>query len=296
MSAACRAWGLLRGEPGVFRGHTRGCQAWQPGTAYPRVHARKTAACQRVRPASSRSQAATACSSRRASRRRAARAWLAVTEFVRGGRRRDRGGVPAGAKRPRRCRRRPWPSRRDSSALPNEDKNQLVLCARGRNRPDRRSGSAPDLGVRDRDPEALLERPRAPCPRGSRGPRPGARRRRSGRPRTWRARPRARRPARSRRCRRRRRCRPPPAARRSPPAAGFASAIASSGSETQKASFDWFVAGETTSTSAPSISSPRVARSRSASTGSGVRTSSFIVSVRTRPARCKRRSDRGRRR
>ena len=40
--------------------------------------------CQRPRPDSSRNQAATACSSRRASRRRAARAWLAVTVLARG--------------------------------------------------------------------------------------------------------------------------------------------------------------------------------------------------------------------
>ena len=49
-----------------------------------RAEAVQNGRCQRVRPASSRSQAATACSSRLASRRRAARAWLAVTELVRG--------------------------------------------------------------------------------------------------------------------------------------------------------------------------------------------------------------------
>jgi hypothetical protein len=48
---------------------------------YPRSDA-ENGRCQRVRPASSRSQAATACSSRRAARRRAARAWLAEIEFV----------------------------------------------------------------------------------------------------------------------------------------------------------------------------------------------------------------------
>jgi hypothetical protein len=51
-----------------------------PGAAT-RARERKTAPCQGVRPASSRSHAATACSSRRAARRRAARAWLAEIEF-----------------------------------------------------------------------------------------------------------------------------------------------------------------------------------------------------------------------
>src|SRR5215218_182749 len=61
-----------------------------------------------------------------------------------------------------------------------------------------------------------------------------------------------------------------------------ASAIAWSGSETQNASLDWLLAGETTSTSAPSTSWPSVARSRSASTGSGVSTRSFIAGIGTR--------------
>src|SRR4051795_9589188 len=51
--------------------------------------------------------------------------------------------------------------------------------------------------------------------------------------------------------------------------------MASSESETQNATFDWLVAGEITSTSAPSTSSPSVERSTFASTGSGVTTSSF---------------------
>jgi hypothetical protein len=70
-----------------------------------------------------------------------------------------------------------------------------------------------------------------------------------------------------------------------------ASAIAWSGSDTQNASLDWFVAGETTSTSAPSTSSPSVARSMSASTGSGVRTSSFMGAAlpgAVEPKRCRR--------
>ena len=52
-------------------------------------------------------------------------------------------------------------------------------------------------------------------------------------------------------------------------------AIASSESDTQNAIFDRFEAGETTSTSAPRTSSPSAERSRDASTGSGVTTSSF---------------------
>ena len=87
------SWGRHQRMP---RGH--------PLVGYPRRRA-ANGRCQRARPASSRSQAATACSSRRASRRRAARAWLAVTELV-------RGTVVAGARR-RRGRRSP--SRRGRS-------------------------------------------------------------------------------------------------------------------------------------------------------------------------------------
>src|SRR3954453_1557754 len=70
-----------------------------------------------------------------------------------------------------------------------------------------------------------------------------------------------------------------------------ASSIASSGSETQNATLDWLVAGEMTSTSAPSTSSPSTERSRSASTGSGVRTGSFTW----KPLPPGRRAQRGRR-
>ena len=75
--------------------------------------------------------------------------------------------------------------------------------------------------------------------------------------------------------RRRRRCPPPRGARRCRSRRSVASAIASSGSETQNASLDWLVAGERTSTSAPLTSSPRVSRRNAASIGSGVTTSSF---------------------
>src|SRR5215212_2350056 len=59
--------------------------------------------------------------------------------------------------------------------------------------------------------------------------------------------------------------------------------MASSLSETQNAMRDWLAAGETTRTSAPSTSSPSVLRSSEASTGSGVSTSSFMLTALPRP-------------
>src|SRR4051812_31154588 len=58
-----------------------------------------------------------------------------------------------------------------------------------------------------------------------------------------------------------------------------ASPIASSESETQNATFERLVAGGTTSPPAPSTSAPSVGRRIGASTGSGVRTSSFIATA-----------------
>src|SRR5215218_6985603 len=118
---------------------------------YPRGWA-ENGRCQRPRPASSRSQAATACSSRRAALRRAARAWLAEIEFA-------CGPVPPDGAGGRGRRDPTRPARVTSSYVEAIERRHYRGAGRG-TRTNwfvvRAVESAPDDGMRDRDPEALL--------------------------------------------------------------------------------------------------------------------------------------------